>query len=66
MSHWMGPDGPQRPGESGLELVARWRGMVNADRAQVPELRRGFLLPYPQRPAWRMGRNLPGVPEAMV
>ena len=50
----------------GLDLVARWRGMVNADRAQVPELRKGFLLPYPLRPAWRLGRNLPGVPEAMV
>lgn len=66
MRHWMGEDGPPRAGESGLDLVARWRGMVNADRAQVPELRKGFLLPYPLRPAWRLGRNLPGVPEAMV
>ncbi len=66
MTHWMGPDAPPRPGESGRALVARWRGMVHADRAEVPELRKGFLLPYPLRPAWRLGRNLPGVPEAMV
>lgn len=66
MSHWMGPDALPREGESGRALVARWRGMVHADRAEVPELRKGFLLPYPLRPAWRLGRNLPGVPEAMV
>ncbi len=66
MTHWMGQGAEPRPGETGPQLVARWRGMVQADKAQVPELRRGFLLPYPQRPAWRLGRNLPGVPEAMV
>ncbi|MGR3500138.1 MAG: hypothetical protein ACU0E9_14760 [Limimaricola soesokkakensis] len=66
MRHWMGEAGPQRPGESGRDLVARWRGMVRADSARVPELREGLLLPYPLRPAWRLGRNLPGIPEAMV
>ncbi|SDE03166.1 phospholipase D-like domain-containing protein [Limimaricola pyoseonensis] len=66
MAHWMGEEGPQREDETGPELVARWRGMIEADRGRVPELRRGLLLPYPLRPAWRLGRNVPGVPEAMV
>ncbi|WPY95662.1 phospholipase D-like domain-containing protein [Limimaricola variabilis] len=66
MRHWLGEDAPPAPGETGPELVARWRGIVEADRARVPELRQHKLLPYPLRPAWRLGRNLPGVPEAMV
>ncbi|EYD71369.1 phospholipase D-like domain-containing protein [Limimaricola hongkongensis] len=66
MRHWMGAEGLPRPGEGGAALVARWRGMVEADRARVPELRAHMLLPYPLRPAWRLGRNLPGIPEAMV
>ena len=66
MRHWMGEAGPPQPGETGRALVARWRRVVEADRCRVPELREHLLLPYPLRPAWRLGRNLPGVPEAMV
>ncbi len=66
MQHWLGEGAVPRTGESGPELVNRWRGMVEVDKSQPPELRSGFLLPYPIRPAWRLGRDFPGVPEAMV
>ena len=64
-SHWMGEERAFLPGETGLAAVTRWRGIVAANVARVPELRDGFLLPYPLHPARLAGRFVP-VPEEMV
>ena len=66
MAHWMGEDGPRREGESGIDLVARWRRRIGADLHTRPEDRRGFLLPYPLRAAREAGQYLPGIPDEMV
>ncbi|PYE86021.1 phospholipase D-like domain-containing protein [Pseudoroseicyclus aestuarii] len=66
MTHWMGEAGPPRDGETGPEVVARWRAQVRADSAREPSTREQFLLPYVLRPALRIARNMPGVPESMV
>ncbi|WP_170311923.1 phospholipase D family protein [Sulfitobacter sabulilitoris] len=46
--------------------VAGWRARAFENARLPPVSRKGFLLPYPIRPAKRFGRNLPGMPEDIV
>jgi len=50
----------------GASVVAEIRAAAQADRARSPAERRSLILPYAVGPARRFGRNLPGLPEAMV
>ncbi|MFD0859609.1 phospholipase D family protein [Roseovarius aquimarinus] len=63
--HWLGADaGPEF--YSGDTAVALWAERARRNAEVAPEDRRGFLVPYDLGPAKEFGRNLPGIPDAMV
>ncbi|MFD3191514.1 phospholipase D-like domain-containing protein [Sedimentitalea sp. HM32M-2] len=64
-AHWLGPDAPDAFFAPATAVQA-WRQRALQNAARPPVRRSGFILPYVTRPAWRFGRNLPGVPEEMV
>ena len=64
--HWSGTAPALSVAAKGVETVARMRAQAERDRALEPDSRAGLLLPYPVEPARRFGRNLPGLPEALV
>lgn len=43
-----------------------WRNLAIGNAALPPEKRRGFIVPYDPKPAERMGKPAPGVPEETV
>jgi phospholipase D1/2 len=65
MAHWL----PEDTGAEYFEVetaTQAWAALADENEGAAPHERRGFLLPYPDAPARRFGKNLPGVPEEMV
>ncbi|NSX53998.1 phospholipase D-like domain-containing protein [Parasulfitobacter algicola] len=63
--HWL-PDDAADNLFNPETAVAAWRALADQNKKQSPQSRKGFLLPYPLTVARRFGKNLPGVPEAIV
>lgn len=65
MRHWLPKDAA--PGYlDPARAVGLWRSLALSNAGLPPERRAGFILPYDLAAAERLGRSLPGVPEAMV
>ena len=65
MRHWLPPDPDLRYFDP-TQAVAMWRLLALRNARLSPDRREGFILPYDIDAAERLGRSVPGVPEAMV
>ncbi|MGR3542282.1 MAG: phospholipase D-like domain-containing protein [Hasllibacter sp.] len=64
--HWLGVEQAKAAANGPDGPAVAWARIANANAAEAPERRRGFILPYPVLPGQRFGAALPGVPEEMV
>ena len=65
MRHWL----PEDAGEEFFDCdraVAAWRSLAVTNARTMPEMRRGFLLPYDLKAAEKFGRPVPIVPDELV
>jgi phospholipase D1/2 len=65
MRHWL-PKDPDPRYLDPSQAVAMWRNLALRNARLPPDRREGFILPYDIEAAERLGRSVPGVPEAMV
>ncbi len=65
MRHWL-PKDPDPRYLDPRQAVTMWRLLALRNARLPPDRRDGFILPYDIEAAERLGRSVPGVPEAMV
>ncbi len=65
MRHWLPKNADARYLDPS-QAVTMWRLLALRNARLPPERREGFILPYDIDAAERLGRSVPGVPEAMV
>ncbi len=65
MRHWLPAEADPRYLDP-AQAVTMWRLLALRNSRLPPERREGFVMPYDIEAAERLGRSVPGVPEAMV